>query len=129
MFDTVLIYYTLLFEPLQCCVYAGIYPIETTDEEKARKFLSEMDFWRLWPDYDDPHNNFPGPIIEAGFYVNMNLKILIIYDNKKNKEIFRTVFPSEWTKVCPIVNFKHVVSITISSDAIKGKPYFIKLDK
>ena len=79
------IYYTLLFEPLQCCVYAGIYPIETTDEEKARKFLSEMDFWRLWPDYDDPHNNFPGPIIEAGFYVNMNLKILIIYDNKKNK--------------------------------------------
>ena len=93
------IYFTLLFEPLQCCVYAGIYPIdeeedkdenedkeEDKDEGKIKKeneFLAQLDFWRLWTDYCDPHMNFPGPVIDAGFYVNMDKKLLIIYDNKK----------------------------------------------
>jgi hypothetical protein len=121
------IYFTLLFEPLQCCVYAGIYPIDEDKAEKGNKFLAELDFWRLWPDYCDPYNNFPGPVIDAGFYVNMNTKLLILFDNKKNKVIHRKKFPSDWTKVCPIVNFKHVVSITISSDAIRGKPDFITI--
>lgn len=119
------IYFTLLFEPLQCCVFAGIYPIEEEEEkvEQGNKFLAQLDFWRLWPDYCDPHNN----VIDAGFYVNMNSKLLILFDNKKNKEVHRINFPSDWTKVCPIVDFKHVVSITISSDAIRGKPDFIKI--
>ena len=140
------IYFTLLFEPLQCCVYAGIYPIdeeeynnegENEDKEEedkvggiikqANEFLAQLDFWTLWTDYCNPHINFPGPVIDAGFYVNMDKKLLIIYDNKKNKEIHRKNFPSDWTKVCPIVNFKHVVSITISSNAIKGKPDFIHI--
>ena len=89
--------------------------------------MAQLDFWTLWTDYCNPHINFPGPVIDAGFYVNMDKKLLIIYDNKKNKEIYRKNFPSDWTKVCPIVNFKHVVSITISSNAIKGKPDFIHI--
>ena len=119
------IYFTLLFEPF--CVFAGIYPIEKEKDNEGRNFLSKLDFWRLWTDYCDPHSNFPGPIIDAGFYVNMNSKLLILFDNKKNKEIHRINFPSDWTKVCPAVNFKHVVSITISSDAVRGKPDFIKI--
>jgi hypothetical protein len=161
------IYFTLLFEPLQCCVFAGICPTEDCkndyisklekmkedeeeegeeekeegkeegkiEEEKEEEkdiidekyILNKLDFWRIWDDYDDPHSTFPGPVIEAGFYINMDLKLLIIYDNKKNKEIKRQKIPPNWTKVCPAVNFKHSVSITISSDAVVGKPDFIKL--
>ena len=61
------------------------------EEEEINNFF-QLDFWRLWPDYDDPHTTFPGPVIEAGFYINMDLKLLIIYDNKKNKEILRKNF-------------------------------------
>ena len=125
------IYYTLLFEPLQFCVHAGIFTINSSKNKEEEKeediFLHSLDFWGKWPDYEDPHNNFPGPTIEAGFYINMDLKLLIVYDNKKKKEIFRKNFPVKWTKICPVVVFKHVVSITISSDAIKGKPSFINI--
>ena len=86
-----------------------------------------VDFWRLWPDYDDPHVNFPGPVIEAGFYVNMDKKLVVIYDAKLKKENKRFNFNEKWKKIAPIVFFKHVVSITVSSNAVKGKPDFIKI--
>lgn len=57
----------------------------------------------------------------------MNLKLLVIYDNKKKKEIKRVNFSSSWNKVSPYVEFKHVVSVTISSNAIQGRPNFIKI--
>ena len=117
-------YYTLLFEPLQCCVSAGICPI---NQNYGFGFdCIYEDFWRIWPDYDDPHIKFPGPVIEAGFYINMKSHIVVIYDNRKKKEVKRYMFNSSWTKVSPIVKFKHVVSITITSPAISGKPDFIK---
>ena len=79
-------YYTILFEPLQCCVFASIcpsnysisYPLSFTE-------IDWFDFWNLWPEYSNPHLNFPGPVIEAGFYVNMNSNLLIIYGNIKKK--------------------------------------------
>ena len=64
-------FYTMVFEPLQCCVFASICP---NNIEISEVDIDWMDFWRCWPEYPDPHNNFPGPIIEAGFYVNMNKK-------------------------------------------------------
>jgi len=63
-------YYTILFEPLQCCVFGSVCSIDIEKDEDVNWF----DFWRLWPDYPDPHENFPGPVIKAGFYVNMNKK-------------------------------------------------------
>ena len=33
------IYFTLLFEPLQCCVFAGIYPIEEEKNNEGRNFF------------------------------------------------------------------------------------------
>lgn len=86
-----------------------------------------MDFWKLWSDYPDPHEQFPGPVIEAGFYVNMNLKLMVIYDPKLKKELKRLNFNSDWKIVSPIVNFKHTVSITIISEAILGKPDYIQI--
>ena len=125
-------YYTLLFEPLQCCVFASvcnaedenIYNYRGKDEDDDNK-IDLVDFWRLWPDYDDPHVNFPGPVIEAGFYVNMDKKLVVIYDAKLKKENKRFNFNNKWKKISPIVFFKHVVSITVSSNAVKGKPDFI----
>ena len=43
----------------------------------------------------------------------------------KKKEIERRKF--NFTKVSPFVEFKHVVSVTITSQAIPGKPDFIKI--
>ena len=127
-------YYTLLFEPLQCCVFASvcnaedenIYNYRGKDEDDDNK-IDLVDFWRFWPDYDDPHVNFPGPVIEAGFYVNMDKKLVVIYDAKLKKENKRFNFNNKWKKISPIVFFKHVVSITVSSNAVKGKPNFINL--
>jgi len=121
-------YYTIVFEPLQCCVFATICPSNyksiypKNDEE-----IDWMDFWRIWPEYPDPHWSFPGPVIDAGFYVNMNSKLLIIYDNKKKKEIKRVNFKEDWNSVSPFVQFKHSISVTIGANAIKGKPSFIKI--
>ena len=125
-------YYTLLFEPLQCCVFASICNAEDenvynyrSEEEDEDNKIDWVDFWRLWPDYNDPHDYFPGPVIEAGFYVNMDKKLVVIYDAKLKKENKRYNFNQKWKKISPIVFFKHVVSITVSSKAVKGKPDFI----
>ena len=116
-------YYTILFEPLQCCVFGSVCDIDMTEWGDVDWF----DFWTLWPDYPDPHENFPGPVINAGFYVNMAKKLLIVFDNNKKKEIKRINFKEEWKKICPCVYFKHDVSITVSSDAIKTKPDFVSV--
>lgn len=88
-------YYTILFEPLQCCVFGSVCSIDIEKDEDVNWF----DFWRLWPDYPDPHENFPGSVIKAGFYVNMNKKLLIVYDHNKKKEIKRLNFKEEWKKI------------------------------
>ena len=116
-------YYTILFEPLQCCISSSVCPIDTANGNKVEWF----DFWNIWPDYPDPHENFPGPVINAGFYVNMNKKLFVVCDNNKKKEIKRYNFKEEWNKICPCVYFKHGVSITVSSDAIKTKPDFVSV--
>ncbi len=115
-------FYSLLIEPLQCCVYASVYPINDEVEYENFEFC---DFWNLWTDYPDPHSTFPGPVIEAGFYVNMNQNLVIICDNKKNKELKRFNIKSTWKSVSPVVYFKHVVSVTIISEAVRTKPDWI----
>ena len=118
-------YYTLLFEPLQCCVFASICNAEdenvynySSEEEDEDNKIDWVDFWRLWPDYNDPHDYFPGPVIEAGFYVNMDKKLVVIYDAKLKKENKRFNFNLKRKKISPIVFFKHVVSITVSSKGV-----------
>lgn len=118
-------YYSIIFEPLQCCVFGTICPSHYTS--KNYEDIDYHDFWWLWKDYPDPHENFPGPVINAGFYINMDLKLLIIYDSKKEKEIKRCNFNKEWTSVSPFIQFKHNVSITVGSKAFRGKPSFIKI--
>jgi len=81
-------YYTILFEPLQCCVFGSVCDIDMTEGGDVDWF----DFWTLWPDYPDPHENFPGPVINAGFYVNMAKKLLIVFDNNKKKRNKKNYF-------------------------------------
>ena len=121
-------YYTLLFEPMRCCVSAGI---------TGKSEIGGIDFTprngltftllNIWPDIPDNDRGslFDGKTVEAGFYINMNSKILIIYDNRQKKEIARRQI--YLTKVSPYVEFKHEVSVTITSKAIPGKPDFIKI--
>jgi len=120
-------YYTIFFEPLQCCVFATICSSDY-ESEYSNKFreIDWLDFWRLWPDYEDPHAKFPGPIIHAGFYINMSKKLMIIFDDKTRKEIKRVNFNEKWHSICPIIQFKHKVSISIGTNAIKGRPSFVK---
>ena len=119
---------------MQCCVFASICNAEDenvynyrSEEEDEDNKIDWVDFWRLWPDHNDPHDYFPGPVIEAGFYVNMDKKLVVIYDAKLKKENKRFNFNQKWKKISPIVFFKHVVSITVSSKAVKGRPDFIKI--
>ena len=123
-------YYTLLFEPMRCCVSAGI--IGTTKikgENIDFPFLSNISFTLLhiWPDIPDKNRGvvFSGKTIEAGFYINMDSKLLILYDNRQKKEVTRRQF--FFANVSPFVEFKHEVSVTITSQAIPGKPDFIKI--
>ena len=98
------------------------------ESEYPKQFdeIDWLDFWRLWPEYEDPHISFPGPVIHAGFYINMDKKLIIIYDDKNKKEIKRFIFDNKWDSISPIVQFKHNVSISIGSNAIKGRPSFVK---
>ena len=125
-------YYTLLFEPMRCCVSAGLTGTGITKYVKENKdfaFLNNLTFTLLqvWPDIPDNDRGslFRGKTVEAGFYINMDSKLLIIYDNRQKKEVTRRNF--ECTKVSPFVEFKHEVSVTITSQAIPGKPDFIKI--
>jgi hypothetical protein len=86
-----------------------------------------LNFWGLWKDYPDPHSNFPGPVVEVGFYVNMDESFLILFDHRTKKQLKRQEIKKEWKTICPAVYFKHEVSISISSDAIRGKPDWISI--
>ena len=115
---------------MRCCVSAGI--TGTTkfgSKNQEFPFLNNLTFTLLqvWPDIPDNDRGslFRGKTIEAGFYINMDSKLLIIYDNRQKKEVTRRNF--EFTKVSPFVEFKHEVSVTITSQAIPGKPDFIKI--
>lgn len=120
-------YYTIFFEPLKCCVFASICPSDYESEYfKKFKEIDWLDFWRLWPEYPDPHTSFPGPVIHAGFYINMTKKLMILFDDKTKKEIDRFTFDEEWNSICPIIQFKHNVSVSIGTNAIKGRPSFVK---
>ena len=119
-------YYNIIFEPLQCCVFGTVCPSNYKSKcPENFEEVSYLDFWSSWPDYPDPHEHFPGPVIDAGFYINMNKKLLVLYDNKKKKEIKRINFKENWNSISPFVQFKHNVSITIGSNAFRGKPSFI----
>ena len=120
-------YYTIIFEPLKCCLSVSVFNAE--DEEVYTNYRNDDDerkiewinLWRL------PIDKKIGPFNHFGFYVNMDKKLVVIYDVSDEKEITRFNFNKNWTKVSPIVFFKHEISITISSNAIPGKPDFITL--
>ncbi len=57
----------------------------------------------------------------------MDKKLVVIYDVSAEKEVKRFNFNKNWKKISPIVFFKHEIYITISSNAIEGKPDFITL--
>ena len=52
------------------------------DSAKNASVLCDQEFWRLWEKLgEDPHNKFPGPTVVAGFYLDMEKKILRITDH------------------------------------------------
>jgi hypothetical protein len=113
-------YFTLLFEPLQCCVHVCLYPFGQVLNEVGEEYV---DFTRLWTDYKDPHANHPGPIVETGLYVNMDTKECVICDHRMKKVLKKVKVA--WDKVVPAVYFKHEVAVTITSNALKKKPDWI----
>lgn len=105
------IYYTLLIDPMMCCVYIGIEETGKNLEKKSSEFLNQINFFKLF----EGNATQIKPAIEAGFLIDMESKSLTITDHEKNivkKEFF---FNSTWKRVSPLVYFKHVISITISN--------------
>jgi len=106
-------YWTLLIEPLQCCVEAGV--VSAGDMNYSHLLGDKTDFWRLFEkEGHDPHGSFPGPTIEAGFYLNMkdSPRTLTVTDHRTEKVLARVEIP--YKEVYPAVYFKHVVSINIT---------------
>ena len=66
------------------------------------EFLKKIRFDNIWKDtYNDK-----GPV-HAGFYVNCDKKLLVIVDHKLKIEKLRIHYNNEWTKIAPVVQFKH----------------------
>ena len=106
-------YYTLLFDPLMCCVYAGIEApgFIMGDSE----FIQSIDFSNRFLESIGKKGQYPGPQVTAGFYINMRTKTLIITNHESRNVIWKGNFT--WNKVSPAVQFKHEVSITITSSS------------
>jgi len=106
-------YWTLRIDPLQCCVEAGVL---AANKSNWSKLLGEKTcFWTLFEkEGHDPHGTFPGPTIEAGFYLNMidTPHTLTVTDHETKKVLARVNIP--YSEVYPAVFFKHVVSISIT---------------
>ena len=120
-------YYSIIFEPLSCCLSVSVFNAE--DEEVYSNYRNDDDDRKIeWITLRGlPIDKIIGPFNNFGFYVNMDKKLVVIYDVSAEKEIKRFNFNKKWTKVSPIVSFKHEISITILSNAIPGKPDFITL--
>ena len=120
-------YYTIIFEPLKCCLSVSIFNAE--DEEVYSNYRNDDDERKIeWINlWGLPIDRIIGPFNHFGFYVNMDKKLVVIYDVSAEKEVKRFNFNKNWKKISPIVFFKHEIYITISSNAIEGKPDFITL--
>ena len=120
-------YYTMIFEPFQCCIFVSVFNAE--DEQVYFNYRNDDDERRIeWINlHNIPIHKKCGAPYHFGFYVNMDKKLVVIYDVCDKKEVIRFNFNKNWEKISPIVSFKHEINITISSNAIKGKPDFITI--
>ena len=103
-------YFTLLFEPLMCCVFAGVHRAGENLRNLSSSFLTDINLPSL---FENKIKSSLKSAIYIGFLVDMNKKILVItsHQDKEIKKSFK--IPNEWEKVSPLVYFKHEVSITI----------------
>jgi len=107
-------YFTLLFEPLICCVFGGIEDSNKRNQERINsEFINEIKLYQLLglDRHEGPLSSFPA--YEVGFLVDMEKKILTVTNHRAKKLLTKQVFT--WNQVSPFVFFKYVVSITITS--------------
>ena len=106
-------YFTLLVEPVLCCVFAGIEASEKVYEEDLNsEFLNSMPLKTLVG--DGPGFGLASkPVYEIGFLVNMNSKELTVTDHREKKVLKKKRFT--WEAVRPVAYFKHEVSVTITN--------------
>jgi len=98
-------YFTLQIEPLEDCVQAGIEAAKRVDELSPNlQFLSSIKLKRLFQEKDRSS-------YEAGFFVDMDQKVLKVTDHSRQKILTTKSFTFDYTR--PAVKFKYSVSITI----------------
>jgi len=106
-------YFTLLFEPLMCCVHGGIEDAKNVDHERFDShFLNQINLRGLF----EPGKGLglsSQPAFEIGFLVDMDQKLLTVTNHPEKKIMVKKEFT--WTSVRPVVYFKHEVSITITN--------------
>ena len=106
-------YFTLLFEPLMCCVHGGIEDAHQAGKTRFDSaFLNEVNLRGLF-EPDRGLGLTSKPAFEIGFLVDMDQKVLTVTNHPEKKIMTKKEFT--WTAVSPVVYFKHEVSITITN--------------
>ena len=104
-------YFTLLFEPLSCCVFAGIEAAEKFyQSEPNLEWVQSIKLMNLF-DKEKSIGLSSESRYEIGFFVDMKKKILKVTNHTEQKVMATKKF--DWNEVRPVTVFKHVVSITI----------------
>lgn len=107
-------YFTLLFDPMMCCVNATVYKTGVNYENIGSEHVNH-DLPNLFE-----YNKLmaTNAHIEVGFVVNMDKKKFVIVDPKEKKVKKVVDLDKSWTKVSPLLFFKHEVGVTIVNHSL-----------
>lgn len=102
-------YFTLLVDPLFCCVEAGAY-------NAYESSVKSMYVFSIKPIFCDAGFGIGKKSFELGVLIDMDRKRVVVADHREKK--IGKVVKFDHSAMSPCVHFKHEVSITISQSEL-----------